>query len=159
MWATPPAIAQGERQAKACAAKALVKQTAALAKLSDPALMRSRKSKAPDASASSSRFCSASSAQARPSGASFTVASGCDSCSGFHRAVPREHGDVGNEPIARLAGLDSLTPATPMTPATMTPATPTTSAPGGPVISWRCTISVGVSNANTESSLPSHAPD
>ncbi|KAI7959552.1 hypothetical protein MJO28_003343 [Puccinia striiformis f. sp. tritici] len=74
-------------------------------------------------------------------------------------SVPREHGDVGNEPIARLAGLDSLTPATPMTPATMTPATPTTSAPGGPVISWRCTISVGVSNANTESSLPSHAPD
>ncbi|KAH9448589.1 hypothetical protein Pst134EA_027897 [Puccinia striiformis f. sp. tritici] len=52
MWATPPAIAQRERQAKARVAKALGKQAAAVAKLSDPASTRTRKSKATDKPAS-----------------------------------------------------------------------------------------------------------
>ncbi|POW14066.1 hypothetical protein PSHT_07517 [Puccinia striiformis] len=47
MWAPPPAIAQRERQAEARVAKALVKQAAAVAKLSDPASTRSRKSRVP----------------------------------------------------------------------------------------------------------------
>ncbi|KAI9616152.1 hypothetical protein KEM48_005411 [Puccinia striiformis f. sp. tritici PST-130] len=52
MWATPPAISQCELQAKARVAKALVKQAAAVAKLSDPASTSTRKSKATDKPAS-----------------------------------------------------------------------------------------------------------